>query len=472
MVLDVLEHLKTRDTATRERLAKLEDPFSVFRCRGIGNCTAYCPKGLNPMKAIGRIKAMLVREQVSLSMSTDKPNAQATRIIHNRRHRDGFGSPYSPVYNTTTYRFPDTGAQREVIEGRKPGYLYTRWGTNPTIQELEQGLAALEQAEAGLAFASGMAAISATILAHGRQGVVCVGDIYGGTQELLVNHCQPLGIPVTFLLQANEETLEASLTRPGMLVFCETPANPTLAITDLRAMARVAQKHSALLAVDNTFASPINQRPLELGADLVVHSATKYLGGHSDLTAGALMASAPLTDTVAAWRKSLGQLLSPETAAMLSRSLRTLPVRIRQHNENAMAVARAMDGYPGVARVLYPGLPSFPGHNLAGEQMSGFGGMMTIEIAGGGQMATAVADNLQVFLLATSLGGVESLVSQPSLTSHHAIGQEAREVRGISDGMLRLSIGLEDSTDLIADLTQAIDKARGTGKPPFMTQVI
>lgn len=363
-------------------------------------------------------------------MTTDHPEAQSTRIIHNHRHRDAFGSLYSPIYNTTTYRFPDSQAQLDVIEARKPGYLYTRWGTNPTIQELEQGLAMLEQAEAGLAFGSGMAAISATILAHGQQGVVCVGDIYGGTQELLANHCQPLGIPVTFLLQANAEDLEASLSRPGMLVFCETPANPTLAIIDLRAIARIAHEKGALLAVDNTFASPINQRPLALGADLVVHSATKYLGGHSDLTAGALMSSAPLSETVSAWRKNLGQLLSPETAALLSRSLRTLSVRIRQHNENAMAVAGALDGYPGVTRVLYPGLPSFPGHQLASEQMSGFGGMMTIEITGGGEAATAVADNLQIFLLATSLGGVESLVSQPSVTSHHDIGKEERENEG------------------------------------------
>lgn len=399
-------------------------------------------------------------------MVDNRSKAQSTRIIHNRRHRDVFGSPYSPVYNTTTYRFPDSEAQLDVIEARRPGHLYTRWGTNPTIQELEQGLAALELAEAGLAFASGMAAISATILAHGQRGVVCVGDVYGGTQELLANHCRPLGIPVTFLLQANAEELKASLIRPGMLVFCETPANPTLAIIDLRAIARIAHEQGALLAVDNTFASPINQRPLELGADIVVHSATKYLGGHSDLTAGALMSTAPLSEAVAAWRKNLGQLLSPETAALLSRSLRTLPVRIRQHNENAMTVAQALDGYPGVTRVLYPGLPSFPGHQLAAEQMSGFGGMMTIEVTGGGETAKAVADNLQIFLLATSLGGVESLVSQPSVTSHHDIGKAEREKRGITDGMLRLSIGLEDPSDLIADLQQAIARATANSTMP------
>lgn len=389
---------------------------------------------------------------------TDKAQgANSTRIIHNRRHRDAFGSPYSPVYNTTTYQFPNTAALLDVIEGREDGYLYTRWGTNPTIRELEQGLAALENAEEALAFASGMAAISATLLAHGRKGIVCIGDLYGGTQELLVNHCQPLGIPVTFLLAAESDQLEQALSEPGMLVFCETPANPTLAILDIRRLAQRAHQQGALLAVDNTFASPINQRPLELGADLVVHSATKYLGGHSDLTAGALMAPAALVKPVAAWRKNLGQLLSPETAALLSRSLRTLPVRIRQHNDNAMIVAHAMEQNPKVKRVLYPGLAGFPDHTLAAGQMDGFGGMLTIELEADRTQTAAVADQLEVFLLATSLGGVESLVSQPCATSHHAIGQEERHRRGISDGMLRLSVGLEQAEDLVADLQQAID---------------
>lgn len=392
-------------------------------------------------------------------MATSKDLGNTTRIIHNRRHQDVFGSPYSPVYNTTTYRFPDTDALLDVIEGREDGYLYTRWGTNPTIRELEQGLAALENAEDALAFASGMAAISATLLAHGRNGIVCVGDLYGGTQELLINHCQPLGIPVTFLLQQELDQLESVLTKPGMLVFCETPANPTLAILDIRDLSDRAHQQGALLAVDNTFASPANQRPLELGADLTVHSATKYLGGHSDLTAGALMASEALVKDVARWRKNLGQLLSPETAALLSRSLRTLPVRIRQHNENALAVARAMEAHPKVKRVLYPGLETFPGHNLAASQMNGFGGMLTIELDADRDQAAAIADRLEVFLLATSLGGVESLVSQPCATSHHALGEEERDRRGISDGMLRLSVGLEDAKDLIDDLTQAIGSA-------------
>lgn len=380
----------------------------------------------------------------------------ATRIIHNRRHKDQFGSPYSPVYNTTTYRFENTAALLDVIEGRSEGNLYTRWGTNPSIRELEQGLAGLEQAEAALAFGSGMAAISATLLAHGRKGIVCVGDLYGGTQELLKNHCMALGIPVTFLFREEQNRLAHELGEPGKLVYFETPANPNMAILDIRAIAETAHQHGALVAVDNTFASPINQQPLALGADLVLHSATKYLSGHSDITAGALMTSAELAKPVAAWRKNLGQLIAPETAALLSRSLRTLPVRIRQHNENAMAVAEAMEQHPKITKVYYPGLPSFEGHDLAKQQMTGFGGMLSIEVEGGQQAAEKVADSLNIFLLATSLGGVESLVSQPSATSHHGLSREERLKRGIGDGMLRLSVGLEDAEDLIADLNQAI----------------
>ena len=391
-------------------------------------------------------------------MTTPNNQGPATRIIHNRRHKDAFGSPYSPVYNTTTYRFENTADLLDVIEGRSDGNLYTRWGTNPSIQELEQGLAGLENAEAALGFASGMAAISATLLAHGRNGIVCVGDLYGGTQELLKNHCQALGIPVTFLFREEQDQLAETLNEPGKLVYFETPANPNMAILDIRTIAETAHQHGALVAVDNTFASPINQKPLELGADLVLHSATKYLGGHSDLTAGALMTSASLAKPVVAWRKNLGQLIAPETAALLSRSLRTLPLRVRQHNENAMAIAQAMEQHPRITKVHYPGLPSFEGHDLAKQQMTGFGGMLSIEVKGGQQAAEKVADSLKVFLLATSLGGVESLVSQPSATSHHGLSREERLKRGIGDGMLRLSVGLEDTADLIQDLNDALTR--------------
>ncbi|CBL46458.1 Cystathionine beta-lyase [gamma proteobacterium HdN1] len=389
------------------------------------------------------------------TMTDSSPKGVSTRIIHNRRDHHDCNSPYTPIYNTTTYRFANTRELLDTIEGRHSGYLYTRWGGNPTIRELEQGLAQLEQAEGALAFAAGMAAISATLFAHGRKGIVCVGDLYGGAQQLMTQHLSPLGIAVRFLRYEEIPQLGSHLSE-GMLVYCESPANPTLRLLDLAALAATAHQHGALLAIDNTFASPINQQPLALGADLVLHSASKYLSGHSDITAGAVMASAALLKPIASWRTSLGQIISPEAASLLSRSIRTLSLRVRQHNANALAVAKAMEAHPRISRVLYPGLTSFPDHTLACQQMKGFGGMLTIEVKGGREAAEKVADHLQVFLLATSLGGVESLVSQPVATSHHSLPPEEWARQGITGGMLRLSVGLEDVDDLIADLHQAL----------------
>ena len=387
----------------------------------------------------------------------DKHPALATRVIHSGQGHDPQGSPYTPVYNTTTFRFASTAALEAVVEGRAKGNLYTRYGTNPTLQALEQSLADLEQAESALAFTAGMAAISATLLTHGRKGIVCVGDLYGGTMEFLSNQCAALGIPVAWLLANEQDQLPALLSqRTGQLVLLETPANPTLEILDIAELARQAHQHQALLMVDNTFASPVNQQPLTLGADLVVHSATKYLGGHSDLTAGAVMGSAALLKPLWSWRKNLGQTLAPETAALLSRSLRTLVVRVREHNRNAQQVSEAMAAHPRVTRVYYPGLADFPGHALAARQMVGFGGMLTLELDATRAETSAVADQLKLILLAPSLGGVESLATQPCTTSHHSLSPEERARRGISDSMLRLSIGLEDPSDLIADLEQAL----------------
>lgn len=382
--------------------------------------------------------------------------ALATRAIHGSSRKDALGSPYTPIYNTTTFAFPSTAALLDVVEGRKAGNLYTRYGQNPTILSLEDTLAKLESAERALAFCSGMAAISALFLTHGRNGIVCVGDAYGGTMELLTSQLPLLGIKAHLILASEMDRLDGLLAEGGKLVFCETPANPTLDVLDLPALASKVHARASLLAVDNTFASPVNQRPLELGADLVVHSATKYLGGHSDLTAGTIMGSGDLLMPIGAWRKNLGSILSPETAALLSRSLRTLVVRVKQQNASAQVIAEAMSRHPHVARVLYPGLADFPKHALARRQMDGFGGMLTMEVKGGGDAAARVADRLRLFTLAPSLGGAESLVTQPCTTSHRDLTPEERQRRGISDAMLRLSVGLEDCGDLVADLEQAL----------------
>jgi cystathionine beta-lyase/cystathionine gamma-synthase len=388
----------------------------------------------------------------------------STRCVHAGEIADPHGSPHTPIYTTTTFRFPSTAAILDVVEGRKAGALYTRYGLNPTIQALEEKLAATEGAEAALAFASGMAAESALFLTHGRKGIVCLGDAYGGTLELLASQLPELGIPTHLLLGSELDRLLAILKQGVGLVFFETPTNPALELFDIAAIAELAHAHGALVVVDNTFASPVNQNPLALGADFVVHSATKYLGGHSDLTAGALMGSKELLMPVWNWRKNLGQTIAPEIAALLARSLRTLTVRVERQNETAMKIAEAMQAHPGVERVLYPGLPDFPGHDLARRQMRGYGGMLTIEVKGGGAEvegggateATRVADALRLFALAPSLGGVESLVTQPCTTTHHGLTPEERARRGISDAMLRLSVGLEDADDLIADLEQAL----------------
>ncbi len=388
----------------------------------------------------------------------------ATLAIHSQQHQDPLGSPHVPLYDTTTFRFPSTADLLEVTEGRRRGPFYTRYGLNPTIQALEDTLAALESAEAALAFASGMAAISSTLLAHGRAGVACAADIYGGTQALVMGQLPMLGIPTQLLPNMEAATVEAALRSGARVLLIESPTNPTLQVLDIARLAEQAHEHDALLVVDNTFASPINQQPLNLGADLVVHSATKYLGGHSDLTAGSVMGAAHLLEPIGSWRQGLGSVLAPATAALLSRSLRTLPLRIARHNDNALALAEALQHHPAIRRVLYPGLPSHPQHELARQQMQGFGGMLGLEIRGDRQTATAVADRLELFALAPSLGGAESLVTQPCTTSHANLSANERRERGISDSLLRLSVGLEDSADLLHDLEQALDGLQGNGQ--------
>ncbi|MDP2825219.1 MAG: aminotransferase class I/II-fold pyridoxal phosphate-dependent enzyme [Sulfuritalea sp.] len=380
----------------------------------------------------------------------------STRCVHAGEIADAHGSPHTPIYTTTTFKFASTADLLDVVDGRKPGSLYTRYGLNPSIASIEKKLAALESAEAAWAFCSGMAAEVALFLTHGRKGIVCLGDAYGGTLELLASQLPLLGIPTHFMLGSDMGQLDEALVKGAELVFFETPTNPTLEIFDIHAIAKLAHANGARVAVDNTFASPVNQNPLALGADFVVHSCTKYLGGHSDLTAGALMGAAELLAPVWNWRKNLGSMIAPEIAALLARSIRTLPVRVRQQNAAAQTVAEAMARHPRVSRVLYPGLADFPGHALAKKQMSGYGGMLTIEVTGSGEDATRVADRLKLFALAPSLGGVESLATQPCTTTHHGLTPEERARRGISDAMLRLSIGLEDAEDLVADLNQAL----------------
>jgi cystathionine gamma-synthase/methionine-gamma-lyase len=286
---------------------------------------------------------------------------------------------------------------------------------------------------------------------------VCIGEVYGGTFELLGDNLPQVGITTTFLRADELGRLPQVLTGRTRIVFFETPANPTLTVFDIAAISALARAVGALTVVDNTFATPVNQNPLQHGADLVVHSATKYLGGHSDLTAGVLIGPAERLAPVAGWRKNLGQIIAPETAFLLARSLRSLPVRVRAQNDTAAAVAAFLATHSRVARVHYPGLAAGEQKRIVDAQMRGGGGMLSAVLDADAGQTAAVVDRLRLFAIAPSLGGVESLVTQPITTTHHGLDPAERARRGIADSMVRLSVGLEDADDLIADLAQALD---------------
>jgi cystathionine gamma-synthase len=383
----------------------------------------------------------------------------STRSVHAGDCRDPQGAIHPPIYPHSTFAFASTADLLDVVEGRKAGSLYTRYGLNPTICALEAKLADLEGSEHALAFSAGMAAEAATFLAHTRSGeqIICIGDVYGGTFELLGDNLPQIGITTTFLRADEIDRLPDVLTDNTSLVFLETPSNPTLEIFDIAAIADQARAAGALTVIDNTFATPVNQNPLRHGADLVVHSATKYLGGHSDLTAGALMGSAELLAPVAIWRKNLGQMIAPEVASQLARSIRSLPVRVHRQNDTAAAVAAFLSTHPRVVQVNYPGLATGPAKVVVDTQMRGGGGMLSFVVDSTAEQTAAVVDRLQLFSIAPSLGGVESLVTQPITTTHHGLDPVERAKRGITDGMIRLSVGLEDAGDLIADLSRALD---------------
>jgi len=385
-----------------------------------------------------------------------KNNGFATNCIHAGEIADQYGAPHTPVYDTTTFRFDSTADMMNVIEGRESGYFYTRYGTNPSVMSVEAKLASLERAGGALAFASGMAAISATLLAHGERGIICLGEVYGGTWELMTRQLPALNRHTSFIAVNDLDELEHLLTKKNSLVFFETPSNPLLEIADISKICALAHTYGATVAIDSTFATPVNQQPLSLGADIVIHSATKYLGGHSDLTGGVVAAADDILEPMRAWRKNLGQVMAPDTAHLLARSLATLEVRVLRQNATAFHLASVLQKHPLIKQVYYPGLESFRGHEIAKRQMHGFGGMISVTIDGDADAATKMVDHLQLFSIAASLGGVESLVSQPALTSHRDLSAEMRKARSITDNLIRLSVGLETSIDLENDLMQSL----------------
>jgi cystathionine beta-lyase/cystathionine gamma-synthase len=382
----------------------------------------------------------------------------STTLIHSGEGQFAHvASLTTPIFETTTYVFENADAIRKYNEGKSGNFLYSRY-ENPTVMSAEAKIAAVDGAERALVFASGMAASSTLLMAllKGGDEVVCSAAVYGGTFHLLNDLLSRFGIATRFVTVDELACPEQVITDRTRLLWFESPINPHLRCVDVRRVAKACRARGVTSVIDNTFASPINQRPLEMGVDLSMQSATKYLNGHSDVTAGVVSGRDELIEPVNLARRKLGGVLDPQAAYALGRALKTLPLRVARHNANAMAVAAALEGHPRVKRVYYPGLPSHPDHAIAKQQMSGFGGMVCVDAEGGEAGACRTFDRLKIIKRAVSLGGTESVCSLPFLTSQWGHTDAQLAEAGITKGMMRISIGLEDPEDLIADLEQAL----------------
>lgn len=384
----------------------------------------------------------------------------STRAIHGGAIPDVNKSVVPPIYQTATFRYDtvEEGARLGAETG--PGYFYTRWA-NPTTDLFEQKVALLEGGEAALATSSGMAAIATAVLSLLRAGdhVVAPKAVYQATFELFHTVLPAYGVEVTFLDDPDVSAYERALRPATRLLYIETPNNPLLGVTDIGGVVALARAHGARTIADNTFATPYNQRPLDLGVDLVCHSATKYLGGHHDVTAGVVVGSRDLIRRCARTMRIFGGVLDPMAAYLLIRGLATLGLRMARHNASALALARHLAGHPAVERVHYPGLPGHPRHEVAARQMpGGFGGMLSCEVRGGVSAGVRCVESLRVAKLAVSLGGVSTLVTHPASTTSVNMPPRVRAEAGISDGLIRISVGIEDLEDLIDDFDQALSR--------------
>jgi cysteine-S-conjugate beta-lyase len=376
-----------------------------------------------------------------------------TQLIHSIPVDPLTGAISVPIYQTSTFVQEAPGVHR--------GYDYARSG-NPTRAALESLVAQLEDGSTGVAFGSGLAAIDAVVkLLQSGDEIIAVDDIYGGAFRLFEQVYKKFGITVHYVDTSDLDAIFNALTPKTKLIWIETPTNPTLKITDIQAVAQIARVHQCLLCVDNTFASPALQKPLSLGADLVIHSGTKYLGGHSDLIAGLVVAKDPvLGQKIKFLQNATGAILGPFDSWLLIRGIETLHLRIRQHGANAKAIASFLELHPAVDQVFYPGLATHPGHEIAAKQAKGFGGVVSFTLKQDTtDAATAFVTSTELFKLAESLGGIKSLISHPASMTHKTIPEEKRKAAGVSDSLIRLSTGLEDAGDLIDDLRQALDKA-------------
>ena len=374
-----------------------------------------------------------------------------TIAIHTGVDKDSaYNSVITPIYQTSTFRFDDVGMNK--------GYDYTRTA-NPTRKALEENIAALEGGLSAKAVATGMAATTTALhFLHTGDHLICTNDCYGGTERVLRTYGEIFGFQTTYVNMADLDAVRSAIRENTKGFWIETPSNPLLNIIDIRELAAIAHEHHALAFVDNTFLTPYNQRPFDLGADVIIHSTTKYLNGHSDVVGGAVVVNRPeLVDRLQRIVNTIGVGQSPFDSWLVLRGIKTLIPRMKMHEENAHAVADFLNQHPQVRRVYYPGLSSHPGHELAKRQQHGFGGMVSFEVKGGIENVNIVLRSTKIFTLAESLGGIESLICHPLPMTHASMSHELREKAGINERIIRLSVGIEDVNDLIEDLDQALN---------------
>ncbi len=369
------------------------------------------------------------------------------------------GATQVPVVNSVTFGYENVDDWFDVAIGKKEGHIYSR-NTNPTVEVFEEKIRVLENAEAATSFSTGMAAISNTLSTFLSQGdrVVSVKDTYGGTSIIFLEFLPKNGIEVKLCDTTNHEEIEAEVKKGCKMLYLETPTNPTLKILDLKQLIRIAHNAGAMVVVDNTFATPINQQPLGLGADIVVHSATKYLGGHSDAMGGVACGNKDLIQQIFHYREINGASLHANTAYMLLRGVQTLELRVLRQNENAMKLAEYLENHTEIEKVFYPGLKSHPGHKIASEQMTGFGGVLAFSVQGDFKNVKKILNNLKLAHLAASLGSVSTLIGPPKVTSHVEATEEERKQLGIPETLIRCAVGIENIEDIIADFDKALSK--------------
>ncbi len=385
-----------------------------------------------------------------------KKSGFSTRAIHSGEREEETGAVVTPIYQTAPFKFKSAAHAASVMAGEEKGYVYSR-GLNPTTEVLEEKMADLEGGKAALAQATGMAAISAAVFTSIKAGDHVIADevIYGSTYDLFVDMAK-FGVEVSFIDTSDAGNVDVAFRPNTKLVFFETPANPTMKLTDIKAVSEIAHERDAEVMVDNTYMTPYYQQPLALGADVAVHSATKYLNGHGDTLGGVIVGSSDFIKRARHTAKNIGGAISPFSAWLIIRGMKTLPVRMERHTENAMAVARFLEGHNKIERVIYPGLPDFPQHDLAKKQMSGSGGMIAFLLKDASDVPLFL-DSLELCSLAVSLGETSTLIQHPATMTHAVVPRDDRIRYGIADELVRLSVGLEDVEDIISDLGQALD---------------